>query len=633
MRSRNIDVLLVEDNPGDARLIREALNDAGARDLKLHHVDRLNSALDSLHHGHYDVMLLDLSLPDGDGIGTVQQAQEGAPDLPIIVLTGLDDEELARQALRDGAQDYLVKGRSDGHLLARAVRYAIERKAGEEALRHANETLRAVIQTSPVAIYTLDLDGKIRTWNAAAERIFGWSEAEVLGRPFPAFTSGPETADALQALLRGEMSNGFETVRRHMDGSLVDVAIWTSPLRKADGSISGVVVAATDISERKRLEEQLRQAGRLEAVGRLAGGVAHDFNNLLTIITGYSDLSLNNAATPEPVRRNIEEIRRAAGRAAALTNQLLAFSRKQVLQPKIVDLNSIVTDLEKMLRRLIGEDIDLEIALKPIDHVEADPGQLEQVIVNLVVNARQAMSSGGKLTIETSNQELDESYAERHVGVNSGKYVMISVTDTGHGMDAETQKHIFEPFFTTKEKGHGTGLGLATVYGIIKQSGGNIWVYSEPGKGTTFKIYLPVAKQTAELHEAPAPAPTSRRGSETILVVEDEDKLRKLISEVLTGLGYTVIEARNGPEALAIAGRYRQRIHLLLTDVVMPQMGGRELGDKLTKARPDTKVLYMSGYPDNAIVHQGVLEQNVVFLQKPFTTTSLSKKVREILET
>ena len=630
MGSRDIQVLLVEDNPGDARLIRESLKDAGAGDLKIHHVDRLTAALRSLQRDHFDVMLLDLSLPDGDGLGTVLQAQTGAPEMPIIVLTGLDDEDLARQALRDGAQDYLVKGRSDGHLLARAVHYAIERKAGEEALRRVNETLSAVIQTSPVAIYALDQEGKVQAWNAAAEKIFGWTENEVIGRALP--TMPDDNQEALARQLEGEMLNGTETVRRRKDGSLVDVAVWTSPLRKADGSMAGVVAATADISERKQLEEQLRQAGRLEAVGRLAGGVAHDFNNLLTIITGYSDLSLNNAATPEPVRRNIEEIRRASGRAAALTNQLLAFSRKQVLQPKVVDINSIITDLEKMLRRLIGEDIELAIAQQPVSSVEADPGQLEQVIVNLVVNARQAMTTGGRLTIETSNQELDTVYSERHVGVRPGQYVMFSVTDTGHGMDAETQKHIFEPFFTTKEKGYGTGLGLATVYGIIKQSGGNIWVYSEPGRGTSFKIYLPAVQEAPEPHEHVHVAPPSHRGSETILVVEDEDKLRKLIAEVLSGLGYTVLQARNGPEALAIAGKYQPPIDLLVTDVVMPQMGGRELGDRITKMRPDTKVLYMSGYPDNAIVHQGVLEQNVLFLQKPFTTNSLSRKVREILE-
>jgi len=382
----------------------------------------------------------------------------------------------------------------------------------------------------------------------------------------------------------------------------------------------------------RQSQEQLLQAQKLEAVGLLAGGVAHDFNNLLTVIGGYSNLLLRAAAEDDPGRHKIQEIVNASDRAASLTRQLLAFSRKQVLQPKVLNLNSVVPNMKRMLQRLIGEDIELRTVLQAdLGNVKADPGQMEQIMMNLVVNARDAMPAGGKLTIETANVSLDETYARHHVSVVPGPYVMLAVSDSGVGMEEETKEHIFEPFFTTKALGKGTGLGLSTVYGIVKQSGGNIWVYSEIGKGTTFKIYLPRVDQTAEDYK-PVAAADRPKGTETILLVEDAEMVRNLAREVLEESGYLVLEAATGKAASRICEEYKETIHLLLTDVVMPEMSGRELANQLLSARPEMCVLYMSGYTDDTIVHHGVLEKGINFIEKPFSPDALAQKVREALK-
>jgi two-component system cell cycle sensor histidine kinase/response regulator CckA len=386
-------------------------------------------------------------------------------------------------------------------------------------------------------------------------------------------------------------------------------------------------------AERKHLEAQLLQSQKLEAVGQLAGGIAHDFNNLLTVILGYSQLSLHRLPPRDPLRPNLEEIKKASDRAASLTRQLLAFSRKQVMQPKVFDLNSVIADLERMLRRMISEDIEMRTMLQAkLGNVRADPGQIEQVIVNLAVNARDAMLFGGKLTIETSNVYLDETYAQQHLAVVPGAYVMLAVSDTGMGMDAETQQHIFEPFFTTKEVGKGTGLGLSTVYGIVKQSGGNIWVYSEPGKGTTVKIYLPRVDEGAEEYKRPVALTDLPQGNETILLVEDDEMVRGLAREVLKTSGYRILEAASGSVARQICEQNKEVIHLLLTDVVMPEMSGREVVNRLLPLHPEMRVLYMSGYAENAIVHHGVLDEGISFIPKPFSPQALALKVREVLD-
>lgn len=395
-----------------------------------------------------------------------------------------------------------------------------------------------------------------------------------------------------------------------------------------------------EVNERKsaqadleRSEEQLRQSQKMEAIGQLAGGVAHDFNNILTAISGHSELCLKRLKPNNPLHRHIEEIRKSGERAASLTRQLLAFSRKQILQPEIIDLNQIVVDMNKMLQRLIGEDIDLLMGLAgDLGKVKADPNQIEQVLLNLSINARDAMPRGGRLTIETSNVHLSEEFSRDHVSVPPGEYVMLAVSDNGCGMDAETQAHIFEPFFTTKEVGKGTGLGLATVYGIVKQSEGTIWLYSEVGRGTTFKIYLPCAEGPVEEVEAEADNFELFQGTETVLLVEDEEVVREMATEILRDSGYHVLEAKHGQEAIKLERQHGGVIHLMLTDVVMPQMSGRELAEQLTPLRRDMKVLYMSGYTDDAIVHHGVLEEGTAFIGKPFTPSALARKVREMLD-
>jgi PAS domain S-box-containing protein len=512
-----------------------------------------------------------------------------------------------------------------------------EHKRAEEALRESEERLRSFIANVPLGVYRTTPDGRVLMANPALLRMLGYdSLQELASRNLERETieSGyPRSAFREQIEREGE-ARDFEAAWKRRDGSVVFVRESARAIRADDGRVLYYDGILEDVTERRRLEEQLRQAQKMEAVGRLAAGVAHDFNNLLTIVIGYSDLVLQKLTAGDRMRPTMEEIKSAGERAAWLTRQLLAFSRKQVLQPQILDLSSLLTSADQMLRRMIGEDIELVTHLPPVlGHVKADRGQIEQVIMNLAVNARDAMPQGGKLTLEAANVELDSSYARSHEGVVPGPYVTIAMSDTGTGMDAETRAHIFEPFFTTKEPGKGTGLGLSTVYGIIKQSGGNIWVYSEPGKGTTFKVYLPRIDQAVK-----AIAPGELRveellpGSETILLVEDEEAVRSLAREALEFRGYHVLETKGAIEALQVGERHKEHIHLLLTDVVMPQMGGRELAEHFAPLHPETKVLYMSGYADNAVVHHGLLDPGTALLDKPFTAESLARKLREVLD-
>ncbi len=510
-----------------------------------------------------------------------------------------------------------------------------ERTRAEEQLAETNQRLRALIDASPLAIIRLDLDGNVMSWNRAAEQIFGWTEEEVVNRPLPTVPGGEEERfrDLLTSAARGETLNGFEAQRRRKDGRLIDIRLWTAPLVNAAGEIRGKIVIAADFTQQRRLEEQFIQAQKMEAIGRLAGGVAHDFNNVITVVSGYGHM-LSEGVKDDPVLRDAaDEVLKAADRAAALSGQLLAFSRRQFIQPNVVDLNALVSNLQRMLGRVIGEDVEMKVILRPgAANVRADAGQIEQVIMNLAVNARDAMPNGGRLTVEITNVELDENYTRTHAGVRPGPYVMLAVSDTGVGMDAETRAHLFEPFFTTKERGKGTGLGLSTVYGIVKQHGGDIWVYSEPGKGSTFKIYLPQAGKAAAAAATAPEAPRPKPGTETVLVVEDEEGVRRLVREILESHGYTVLEADSGAKALEIGEQRQGPIDLLVTDVVMPQMSGRDLAEALMMLRPDMKVLFLSGYADRAVVEHGVIELGAGFLQKPFTPQTLAQKVREALD-
>src|SRR5919108_635499 len=519
-------------------------------------------------------------------------------------------------------------------LFSAFVRDTTERRRAEEALRNSELTYRSLVEDSPFGIFRSTPDGRILAVNPALVGMLGYpSEAELQQRTMSDIYVDQAERRRLIDLVTQAGSLTAESVWRRADGRHITVRQTGRAVTDASGKVQYFNVLVEDMTEHRQLEERLRQAQKMEAIGRLAGGVAHDFNNVLTAIFGYADLVAEELPARAPARKDLAEIRKAAERAAALTKQLLAFSRQQMLQPRVLNLNELVEDVDKMLRRLIGEDIDLRLALTPgVGNVRVDPGQLQQVIMNLVVNARDAMPTGGKLLLETDNAELSEQYAEAHQPVVPGAYVLLAVSDTGIGMDTNTRARIFEPFFTTKEKGKGTGLGLSTVYGIVKQSGGYIWPYSEPGRGTTFKIYLPRVEGPAEGPVARGEGPRPSGGRETILLAEDDAILRPLTKGLLEKLGYQVLQAENAAQALAAARAHRAPIHLLVADVVMPGGSGRELAQQLAEIRPETRVLYVSGYTVDAIVHHGMLEPGLNFLQKPFNPDALARKVREVLD-
>jgi two-component system, cell cycle sensor histidine kinase and response regulator CckA len=503
-------------------------------------------------------------------------------------------------------------------------------------LNKSERMVVALLESASQAIISIDRAGKIVLANPRTEEMFGYSREELLHHEIELLL--PESKRAAHTHERSQyfvhphvrpMGIGMELSGRRKDGTDFPVEVSLSFVDIEEGVFA--IAFVSDISQRKTLEEQLLHAQKMEAVGRLAGGVAHDFNNMLTVISGYNRMLLDELSPNDPLRNYVEEAVSAADRAAELTNQLLAFSRRQIMQPRVVNVNTVISHSERMLRRLIGEDIEIVFNLKEdAGNIKVDPGHLEQAIVNLAVNSRDAMPLGGRLTIETSNEHLDENYARSHVGVKPGAFVMIAVSDNGSGMDAGTRLHIFEPFFTTKEKGKGTGLGLATVYGIVKQAGGDIWVYSEVGQGTAFKLYFPrVLEDTVEAPAADPPKPAA--SLETVLVVEDEGAVRELTVKMLQKLGYRILTAASGVEAIEVSATHPGPIELLLTDVVMPSMSGRQLADALRPHRPDMKVLFLSGYTEDTIVHHGVLDPTVQFLPKPFSREVLAKKMREVL--
>jgi two-component system cell cycle sensor histidine kinase/response regulator CckA len=509
-----------------------------------------------------------------------------------------------------------------------------ERKQAERALQTSEEQYRMLFEQSPLPKFLYDyVTRRYLAVNEAAIQKYGYSRAEFLDMTIDDLQPAADVADMLQlvAALRPGITKPGAHRHRKKDGQIIDVDITLHKFVMAEKSC--VLAVALDVTENRRLESQLRQAQKMEAIGSLAGGVAHDFNNLLSVILSYSKMLAESLQVGDPMRDDLQEISNAGVRAADLTRQLLAFSRQQILEPKALDLNAVINGISKMVRRLVGEDVELSVVNgSELGVVKADPGQIEQVLMNLVVNARDAMTSGGKLTIETANVVLDEDYTTTHPGVAAGPYVMLAVTDTGSGMNRATRDRIFEPFFTTKEMGSGTGLGMATVFGIIQQSGGNIWVYSEPGLGTTIKVHLPQADVLCEPEVEAPPAPPTTRGTETILLVEDEECVRVLARTILERHGYHVLEAQSGGDALLICEQHTATIDVLLTDVVMPRMSGRMLAERLGKVRPDMRVLYMSGYTDDSIVRHGVLDSGVAFLQKPITPQSLTRKLRDVIE-
>ncbi|MFH1114599.1 MAG: PAS domain S-box protein [Pseudomonadota bacterium] len=530
-------------------------------------------------------------------------------------------------------EDITERKKAEAALLESRKRY---RQLYDEAKR-AEQLYRSLLDSTPDAVVVHDIEGRVLYLNDSFAHLFGWTRQEVKGSRIPNIPDleRQKTAQAIQGVLAGgEPCRGLHTQRTTKDGRVLDISISASRYLDHEGKPAGLIVVMSDITEQKRLQEQLRQASKMEAIGQLAGGVAHDFNNLLTAMMGYSNLLLHKIPKDADYREQVYQIGRAAERAASLTRQLLAFGRKQNLELKVIDVNSAITEFAKILGRLIGENIELVMRLdESLAPVEADPSQIEQILMNLAVNARDAMPGVGCLTLETANAVLDEEYARGRPEVTAGRYARIAISDNGCGMDSATVSRIFDPFFTTKEKGVGTGLGLSTVYGIVKQHHGHLAVYSEPGTGTTFKVYLPAVDQTPDVVSETTPIRASERyGAETVLLVEDEEIVRSLASEVLEMLGYRVLAASNPDEALTVSRGYVGHIDLLLTDVILPRMDGKTLYTHLSPERPEMAVLYVSGYTEGFIVQHGVLLPGVHFLQKPFTVTSLSAKVREVLD-
>jgi PAS domain S-box-containing protein len=768
--SRPIRILYVDDYPLDRELVRDALEkEHGGFELV-----EAASQVDfetALAQGGFDLVLSDFNILGFEGLQVLEAVHATDPHVPVIIVTGTGSEEIAAEAIKRGAADYVIKTPKHIQRLPHTIQTVLEkrqledeRQQAEEALRESEERYRNLLEVSPVGIVVHSED-KIVFANPAGQKLLGAeSFDQLIGKPIseiihpdvfeevqdriqrmmageknlypaedihlrldgtsinvevmaspltfegkpaaqaiitditerkqaegrlrlqsaaldaaanailitdragliqwvnPAFCelSGYTAAEAIGRNLRDLVKSGQhdqvfyknlwdtilagqvwrgEIINRRKDGSLYPEEETITPVRNPQGEISHFIAIKQDVTARKALEaenqdlvEQFYQAQKMDSVGQLAGGIAHDFNNLLVPIVGYAELGMTETSPDSKLYMHFEQIKMAGERATSLTRQILAFSRRQVLEMTIVDLNQVINEFKKMLRRLIGENINLNTHLDAnLPAIKADKGQLEQVLLNLVVNARDAMPNGGQLTIETTYEELDEGYVTRHVGAQPGPHVLLTVSDTGYGMDTATQQHIFEPFFTTKNQDHGTGLGLSTVFGIVKQHGGNIWVYSEPGQGTTFKIYLPVAETLSPTALPDVPAVESLEGTETILVVEDEDAVRQLVVSTLQMYGYRVMEADDPNKGLELASAYQDIIHLLLTDVIMPTMNGRELFQRLVVDRHDLKVLYMSGYTNDVIAYHGVLDEGTACVLKPFTVHSLLEKVRAVL--
>ncbi|HLJ90577.1 MAG TPA: response regulator [Candidatus Angelobacter sp.] len=620
-QAKLLNVLLVEDNVIDARLISGYLK-GPSEGLKCKHVNALGDALQLLKSVQFDVILLDLNLEDSAGYETFSRIRPAASKAAIVVLSGSDDEELAIRTVREGAQDYLVKGSFDRRLLLRAIRYAYERKQSEEALRQSEATVRAIFENSQDGILIFGDQGHCIEGNSAAAALLGLTREELLGASLFELSDPEFESEWLRVRNAGKGRIRFSIRRK--DGAK----------RLVDGSFNIGILPARhlgvlrDITEQQSLEEQLRQSQKMEAVGRLAGGVAHDFNNILGIISGYAELLQLNA-TDAPQRSRADRILNATEKAASLTKQLLAFGRRQVMSPKLLDLASVVAEVNSMVHCLVGAESQVIIrAMEDVGMVNADQGQLEQVILNLAANARDAMSNGGVLTIGIKNYVSKGSSSSE---VPAGEYVLLSVSDTGTGMDPDVQSRIFEPFFTTKKSG--SGLGLSTVYGIVRQSGGHITVHSEAQVGSTFNIYLPMVANT---RVRPIHTEEQQRidleGHETILLVDDEDDLRNAAAEYLETCGYRVLKAGNGKEAIEISDDFKGRISLLISDIVMPKVNGRGLVDHVRKTRPETSILVISGYADDAVIRHGIFLETTCFLQKPFTFQVLGAKIRTLLD-
>jgi len=630
----------------NARNFYVALYDSATQMLSFpHFVDEQDSAPASRRLGRG---LTEYVLRTGEAVLATPEVFEELQSRGEVELLGSPSVDWMGVPLRAGNQTFGVLvvqsyhedvrfGERDKEILtfvSQQLASAIDHKRHEEALRHSEARYRSLVQSAVYGIYRASIDGRFLDVNPALIHMLGYDSAEDIVRLDPqqdVFLEPSAHSHLMQEFQRTGKLDSAEVRWKKKDGTAITVRLSGRSADAVDDRDATLEIIAEDVTERRALEDQFRQAQKMEAVGRLAGGVAHDFNNLLMVVSGYTEVLLEDLKESDPLLPKVQAIQQAADRATTLTRQLLAFSRKQLLELKVVDVNAIVADMERLLRPLIGENIDLTTRLSPnLGHTRADAGQLEQVIMNLVVNAKDAMPTGGRIVIQTSEEELDAVRRE-HSLIQPGSYILLSVSDTGAGMDKETQSRIFEPFFTTKEKGKGTGLGLSTVYGIVKQSGGYIFAHSESGAGTTFRIYLPKVLDLAGQPGVAKQPQVATGGSETVLLVEDEESVRELVRETLKSKGYSVMEAPDGIQGMKVAESFDGKIDILITDVAMPGMSGHELAKRVAASRPGIKILFLSGYTEDAIIHEGVLDPGTAFLQKPFTLQALARKVREVL--
>ncbi|MBI5568858.1 MAG: response regulator [Desulfomonile tiedjei] len=638
--NKKLRVLLVEDSEDDALLLVRHLR-RGGYDPTFRRVETPQDMRAALECETWDVIVSDYSMPLFSASAAMCMVNDTGLDIPFIIVSGTIGEEIAVAAMKAGAHDYIMKDNLKRLIPAieREVRDALvrqERTCTQKALQESEERYRSLVENLDMGITLIDSNFTIVMTNAARAKMFGCADADPIGHKchvgFGQENGMCAYCPAVRSMTTGQSAEVDAKITRR-DGTTFIARIRAFPTFGDDGTVTGFIEVVDDVTDRKRLEQQLRQAAQMEAIGRLAGGVAHDFNNLLTAMIGYADVLLQQMVKDDPLREKVIQITYAAERAAVLTRQLLAFGRKQVLDVRVMDLNPVIADFEKMLRRVVGEDIELVTLLaSELVTVRADRSQIEQILMNLAVNARDAMPRGGAITMETANIVLDEEYAKDHPGVTPGPYVKFSVTDTGSGMDNDTLTRIFDPFFTTKEEGQGTGLGLSTVYGIVKQHQGYIDVQTRMGGGTTFKIYLPACQEPIAAVEEKPVSELQLQGDETVLVVEDEEIVRKVACEVLEILGYRVLDAANPDTAMAVGQQHQGPIHLLLTDVILPRMDGASLYREMNLSRPEMKVLYISGYPESSFLRRRLLKADDDFLQKPFTFETLGTRVREVLD-
>jgi two-component system cell cycle sensor histidine kinase/response regulator CckA len=633
-------ILHLEDNLNDAALVQATLEGEGIG-CAITRVQTRADFVAALEGGSIDLIIADFSLPTFDGLAALEITRKQCPEIPFILVSGTLGEETAVAAMRSGAADYLLKDRLTR--LGQAVSHALEqsalrkeRESADEAMQQSEHKYRHLFESLSEAAFLIDAKSRrILDANLCAEKLLGRTRTEILGmneaKLFPSNEAGDYCGKLASAGMRGK-GQLDEAEVQSKDGTTIPVRVSLSPIQLYGRDL--VLALMADVTERRQLEEQFIQSQKMEVVGHLAGGVAHDFNNILSVIFGYADLMMQKLRPDDPLYKYAEEVRYAGDRAAALTRQLLVFSRKEALQPAVLDPNQLIKGLDKMLRRLINENVELTIELgEQIGRINADSGYFGQVLMNLVVNARDALPNGGRISIKTSNISLDENYAQKHPGVTPGEYVALSVTDTGMGMTEEVKAQLFKPFFTTKPKDKGTGLGLATCQTIVSHSGGHIGVESEAGNGATFRIYFPQVDQPLVVPTGLANEGALAGGTETLLLVEDDPSLRNLALGVLQAHGYEVLRAIDGRDGLNLAFEHNgSPIRLVITDVVMPQMGGKVMADWLKTTLPEVKVLFTSGYTDDAIAHHGVLAPGAAFLPKPYTPTALATKVREMID-